>query len=606
MKLPSVTQIVLAARATMARFPLVILTAFAGTVAILILIDYEGPPGPTFLVQVLFAAVLGIPLLTGLVLLAEKMKWSGAVALGAQIVGLILLAAYATTVPQVLTDIPAIHVIRLLILSVALHLFVAVAPYVGPGEIEEFWSYNKTLFSRVLTGALYTGVLWIGLAVALAALDNLFGVNIPGKRYGELWMILVGLFNTWFVLAGVPEDGPNREGLAEYPKGLKIFTQYILFPLVFVYLVILYAYTAKILISWDWPQGWVSKLILGFAGTGIFSLLMVHPISGRSENIWIRNASRWFYLALIPLVIMLFFAVWRRVSEYGFTEGRYLAIALGIWLCVLVVYSLLSKKGSIKFIPGSLCVAAFAVSVGPWGVSAVSEQSQVARLQELLKENKILVDGRVHSAGGAIPFDDRKQISSIVAYLQMFHGLGSIQPWFSEDLLADSTVSAWTYKDPAAVTKLMGIEYTRAWQFGRSGVMFFTPDSKRAVGIGGYDHLVRIRAISPDALVKEMMGDDYGYRVNKDLGGLLFWTVRNGAPADSVQVEFGPMLAGLLEESVGGSVDNIPPERMTLAHEGKALRVKMFFVQLEVERAGDGAKVLSFNANLFYAFNPRN
>lgn len=605
MKLPSVTQIALAARSSFSRFPVVILNALAGTMAVLILIDYEGPPGPTFLVQVFFASILGIPLLTGLVLLAEKMKWRRAVALGAQVAGLVLLAAYGTRVPQELTDIPMIHVIRLLILSVALHLFVAVAPFVNRGEVEEFWNYNKTLFLRLLTGALYTCVLWIGLAIAMAALDNLFGVNIPDKRYGELWMILMCLFNTWFVLAGIPEHGPKQGDLSVYPKGLKIFTQYILFPLVLVYLVILYAYTAKIVVSWDWPQGWVSKLILGFAGTGIFSLLMVYPISGRSENVWIRNASRWFYLALVPLLVMLFLAVWRRVSEYGYTEGRYLAIALGAWLCVVVVYFLVSKAKSIKFIPASLCIAAFAVSFGPWGVAAVSEGSQVARLEQLLSKNAILVDGRVRAAKEAISFEDRKQISSVVFYLDVFHGLGSVQPWFSENLLADSAASAWRYKDATAVTKLMGMEYTGAWQFGSSSTMFLSPDIEHAVEIGGYEHLVRMRVMGPNVLVKEVKRDDFGYRMVKDMEGLVFWTARNGVPLDSMHIDFGPMLSRLLSDSTAGSVDNIAPERMTIALEGQKLRVKMFFVQLEIQREGEGAKVRSFNANLFFTVKPR-
>jgi len=120
----------------------------------------------------------------------------------------------------------------------------------------------------------------------------------------------------------VPRDLAHLESVTEYPKGLKVFAQYVLFPLVMVYLVILYVYMGKIIIAWDWPQGWVSKLILGFSGAGLFSLLLLHPVTGREENVWIRTAARWYYVILIPLLVMLFFAVWRRVSEYGVTPGR--------------------------------------------------------------------------------------------------------------------------------------------------------------------------------------------------------------------------------------------------------------------------------------------
>ena len=86
--------------------------------------------------------------------------------------------------------------------------------------------------------AIFSVVLFAGLAIALAALDNLFGVSVPGKRYAELWVLIVGLFSPWFFLSGVPEDLDSLDRVEEYPKGLKIFAQYILLSLVVVYLLI--------------------------------------------------------------------------------------------------------------------------------------------------------------------------------------------------------------------------------------------------------------------------------------------------------------------------------------------------------------------------------
>jgi hypothetical protein len=256
--LPSITQAIADARRTFVRFPIIVLDAIIGTICALILIDYEGPPGPTFLFQVIFAAVLGFPLLTGLAIASEKWKWGKPLSLGAQIMGVVLVALYSLSVPQDLTGAPNIHVFRLFMLTTGFGLFAFSVPYLRHQSELGFWNYCKTLLLRILTAYLYTVVLWIGLAIALAALDNLFGVNIPEKRYGELWVFINGIFTTCFFLAGVPEDLENLDTVTDYPKGLKIFSQYILFPLVLVYLVILYAYLGKILLAWDWPQGWVS------------------------------------------------------------------------------------------------------------------------------------------------------------------------------------------------------------------------------------------------------------------------------------------------------------------------------------------------------------
>jgi hypothetical protein len=53
---------------------------------------------------------------------------------------------------------------------------------------------------------------------------------------------------------------------------------------------------------------------------------------------WITRAITWFHAVLVPLIVMLFLAFWRRVSEYGITESRYLGLALVAWLGILVLY----------------------------------------------------------------------------------------------------------------------------------------------------------------------------------------------------------------------------------------------------------------------------
>jgi hypothetical protein len=94
------------------------------------------------------------------------------------------------------------------------------------------WQFNKSLFIRVLTSALYSGVLFAGLALAMLAVDKLFDININEKYYLDLWVVSAGIFNTWFFLSGVPSTISSLEDVTDYPKGLKIFT--IMFYLLFI------------------------------------------------------------------------------------------------------------------------------------------------------------------------------------------------------------------------------------------------------------------------------------------------------------------------------------------------------------------------------------
>jgi len=603
-KLPSISQAVADARRTFVRFPFVVLDAIVGTGCALILIDYEGPPGPTFLFQIVFAAVFGFALLTGLAITAEKRKWSTSVSLGAQLAGVVLAAVYSLSVPQEMTGAPNIHIIRLVMLTAGWVLFAFAVPFLRHENELGYWNFCKTLVMRVLTAYLYTVVLWAGLAIALAALDNLFGVNIPGKRYGELWVLINGVFTTWFFLAGVPEDLESLDAMTDYPKGLKIFSQYILFPLVLVYLVILYAYLGKILLAWAWPQGWVSALILGFIGTGLSSILLLHPIRERTENIWIRTASRWFYVIIIPFIVMLFFAVWRRVSEYGFTEGRYLAIAVGMWLCIVVPYFILSKKKKILFIPMSLCVATFAVSFGPWGAFAVSETSQVTRLKELLTKNHILVDGRVQSRHDSVHFEATRQINSIISYLSDIHGFDAIQPWFGESLKTDSARKGSTHKDPAVVAKLMGIEYVRVWQASSGGMLMLMADREGALAIDGYDRLLRAQHVFAGMTKREIPEQGLACRVGEDLSKIMITVSSDAKILDSLQIDLQPLVNKLLADYGNATTERIPTEKMAVVVASQTTKVKVFLSTIRIQRRGGETKVVAYDVDIAYKRTP--
>jgi len=601
MKLASLRNAVHDALQTLSRFPLVLVSAATATVAGIILLDREGPPQPTILWSFLYGGILGIPLLIALRLTGEKRRWRPILSWGIQCAGVVLLVIYASTVPRNVPEAPASAVVCLLLFALAAHMLVAVAPWTGKGEINGFWQYNKNLFLRILVALLFAHVLFGGLAFALAALDNLFGMQIPGNRYEELWVLMSILFTTWFFLAGIPRNLDELEGAREYPKGLRIFTYYILLPIVFVYLAILYAYLAKILISWDWPQGWVSKLILGFAGTGMFSLLLLHPLGHQTENIWIRSLIRWFYVVLIPLVVMLFFAVWRRVTEYGMTEGRYLALALGVWLVLTILYFLLRPAKDIKFIPASLCVGILIVSLGPWGALPVSERSQVVRLESLLKKNALLQDGKVHKSSGNVYGRDTWEVSAILSYLHDMHGYDAIQPWFDQPLRKEAAAPGVGYKDPSDVCSLIGLEFIQVRQIS-GGDLVFRPNYEGQCDITGYNKMVHSHRFGPGfPLSGRLGGGRYTYRASQNLGSMtvVFW--KEGTALDSVTIDVDSTVAGLFRAHEDAGSENVPLDDMSISGTSGAMRMKMFFWEIHAEQKDEGLRLLWYDAFFLFA-----
>ncbi|WP_051296367.1 DUF4153 domain-containing protein [Eisenibacter elegans] len=417
----SVQELAIAATRTLLRFPGVLLMAFVMVFTTIIQIELEyNSEHNVMLTNLTLCAALGLPISFALRLFGERLRWSELIQQLA-VLGLIgLLGLYYWSLPtEAFRDTT---MLRFVLWNIAAHLLVAFAPYIRHGhEANGFWQFNQYLFIRLLTAGVYSFLLYFGLSVALLSIDQLFNVNIPSKLYLHLFTAITGIFNTWFFLAGVPQDWEELQADANYPVGLKILTQYVLLPLVVIYLVILYVYMGKIILTWSLPKGWVSYLILAFSTAGIFALLLIHPIREKLEARWIQTFSRVFYIALLPLIVLLFVAIGRRVLDYGVTEQRYFGIVLGVWLLGISLYFLLSPVKRIRYIPISLCLISFLAAFGPWGAASVSIQHQTAILAKELQEVGYLDASRKVLKGSladdSLSAKRLERIENIIAFL---------------------------------------------------------------------------------------------------------------------------------------------------------------------------------------------
>lgn len=600
MKLPSVTQIWAEYNRTFRRFLLTQLGAVIGTVVAIILVENEDPSEPWILYKVLLTTILALPLMTALKLAAEREGSDSGRGWTLQAVGVVLLVVYAFTVPAHLLSAPLFHLFRFFAFGIGCCFLLSFLPFWRKGQGNGFWQFNRIIVFRSILAGAFAMVLFTGLGLALAALDNLFGMDIPDERYFELWILILGLFVVPFILSGIPEKLRGLDEVADYPRSLKVFGQYVLSPLVLVYFVILYAYIAKIIITWSWPQGWVGRLILGFSATGILALFVLDPIREKLETLWIKKAARWYYLILLPLIVVFFLALWRRISEYGITESRYLGLSIGVWLAFTAGYFLISRSKSIKMIPASLCVCTCLISIGPWGMFSVSEQSQIRRLKGMLVADSILVNGMVQKAPSAVSDDHAVEISAILSYLYQVHGFSEIEPWFAETLRLDTARAGSRFKGPDYVAGLMGIEFNPYGVPGRSECFSVTADLRTPMSISGYD---------------DMMRAEYGSSgTNIDTAKLPI-ACQIETAADSVVVKFASdedrfdtmviPLRPLIDRVVSAHEDarnpQIPAEDAAFEYETAGFKTRVVMLRAYIQQNGSSAVALSYDVLIFYS-----
>lgn len=522
MKIPSLNLTVQKAAETLRRFPVPMLIAVAAASILMYLVDFGHTNKPLLedLTKVCLTLSLALPAFTGLAAMQERYGFKLSMIGGLYILFVVLLTGFYFTIG---TNENYRDFVYYIMISLAGHMFVAFAPFLLHHEVNGFWQYNKSLFLNFLTAGLYSAVLFGGLTLAILAIDQLFEVHINEKTYLRLFIFISTVFNTWFFLSVFPKNTSELQQVDDYPKPLRVFTQFVLLPLITIYLLILYVYSARIILTMNWPQGWVSYLVIGFSTAGILALLLIWPLRDNDRYTWIKVYARGFFMALFPLVILLFFSIYMRVSQYGITINRYYIILLALWLAGMALYFLLSKKKNIKVIPMSLFVLALISAFGPFSSINVSVRSQMKRLVAVAEKNKIWSEGKIIPlpAGQKISNEDAEVIWSTLDYVIDAVGGESIQGITTLDMDALLKKNGrYTLAD--AVLSELKIEYSRSAYYAseRMDFHFYSNSYNAPLRVEGYSYQFDINFY--------LSGNSEEKEVVLDSGNVLLLKLENG------------------------------------------------------------------------------
>lgn len=367
------------------------------------------------LLKLAFVGLLGISLLFSLHMAQQRyrIKWP------LPIVGFFVLAAYYALLPSFESSrFQPVTAIILGVSAICFHILASTIPFLKRGDTIGFWDYNKSLFINTVQTIVFTTVLWGGLALAVVAVENLFNLHVSNRFWEQLattiFILGSSLIFTLFAKGGLV----GLTSPAPYPPILRFFVQYILIPLLVIYLLILYSYAAKIVLEWNLPKGWVSYLVLAYSALGVLSLLLLHPLNGETEKIWVRFFTRSFYMTLLPMLVLLFVAIGVRVADYGVTENRYYVLLLAVWLLGIAGYQLLRRQNEVKAIPVSLLAAGICSMLLPFGnVFTVSLNSQSNRLHRLLSQQAVLTPAGQIDFGQEVKRSAVNEISNLFYYL---------------------------------------------------------------------------------------------------------------------------------------------------------------------------------------------
>lgn len=591
---PSFQEIADKAKHAFKRFPITLTWCIVGSIFFMCLIEID--PNNLFdhYKGSLLTFSLGVSWFIGTKFLIEQLKqpekwqWLKLVTLGLLIIFFIHLPDLSPY------DVNPKFYVRFTIYLIAGHLFLFFAPFAFRWNKEAYWNYLKSVCIAVGRSILFSGVLYLGLVLALLAIKFLFDFDIQGKRYGQLFVFCLGIVNTWTYLSDFPKNVLEKNTI-KYNKALEVFVKFILIPLVLLYIVILYAYTLKIILAWSLPKGWVSNLVTALALLGFSIQIMVNPIQKTIKSWTINRFYPWFYFLLLPLIILLFIAIFKRIGDYGITENRYFLLLLALWILGITLYLLFSKKRRLKILPISLFILAVLSSFGFWGAFSISKNSQVKQFENVLqkaRDNNNMVSGKEYRQLESIInyLDDRKSVSE----------LDAITGIAIEETFRDTTNSWNNYLSSDSILDSLGIEIDPSDnEIIEDGNHYYYSqwNKPQSYSIVGYNYFTAYNYNGYDEEKKEIGS----YRIQFISNTNELWLLSKQDSTETFLISLNEKLVSL--SKYGDNLNEVNPEELIIESSNEHLSTKLIFTELSFYIKKDSIRVNSANAYLFLKHN---
>ncbi len=478
-------------------------------------------------------------------------------------------------------------VIRFFLLLIAGHLFVFFAPFVFNWNKEAYWNYLKTIGYTIGRSAFFSAVLYLGLVLALLAIQALFSLNIPDSWFGQLFVFCLGIVNTWIYLSDFPKNILQQTTI-EFNKALEVFVKYILIPLIILYLIILYFYSFKILFQWELPKGWVSYLVTALAFLGLQVQVFIHPVQKDLKSWTINRFYPWFYILLLPLIILLFVAIFRRIYDYGITENRYLVLVIAFWILGVALYMLFSKSKNLKNLPVSLFVLAILSSFGFWGVFEVSKKSQINQFITVFE--KVTKNDKLASR------EQYEQLTSIITYLDKREAVYKLDEIIGISLTTKKSDSltpkfrAYGYLDPSIILDSLDItvdpDDPTVYKSTDDYYNYYANDKTKNLNIAGYTHLSPIRLNGYDDNNQEIGRFKISFNLQEKV--LMLCSQKNNEKA--IELRFKEKLSALTK--YGFNLEKVPSSEMQIHAQNDTLTLQLIFTNLSFNKNKDS---IAFN-----------
>lgn len=276
-------------------------------------------------------------------------------------------------------------------------------------------------------------VLFLGILLLIQSFKYLFNMDIEENLYADTAIVCFTLVAPLLFMFQLPkgEQKYSQYNWLQHKFGNGII-HYLLIPLHLAYVITLYLYAAKILVTWELPNGWVSTLVSVLMLLTVIILFLLYPIhqQGQAKPVD-RLAVRYLPIIVLPLLVLMSIGIGRRFSDYGVTIQRLYLLLFNLWCYAVCIGLIVCRSRKVMWVAWSFVAILLLVSVFPVNVSSFTHNRLQKQVRELLAKHnmtKFPISSKTYTTLlKQVGYQQAKSLAGKLNYLNSTYGRQTIE-----------------------------------------------------------------------------------------------------------------------------------------------------------------------------------
>jgi hypothetical protein len=381
-------------------------------------------------------------------------------------------------------------------------LLMLVWPTWGQHNIEITWNYHIRLAYAIFITCILAQILIFGIVAILLSVQYLFNIDTV-ESIAVAIAVILALFCPCCAMALMPIHKDHYNKPMAYGKFLKVLVLYILLPLVCLEALVLYIYAIKILFAWELPEGGVAYWVFSYAIAASIVWYLLMPVFRSEQPSKLKILDRGFFISLIPLLVLLFVGLFRRIHDYGFTTNRYIVLVIACWFLIIALVMIIRKSRNVTPLLCSLIIISLLALVGPWSMFSLPKSMQIKRFEKIVNEYHLLENGKIKPSAEPLSREQNIELSQSIDF---FIDIKEYRQDFAEHYFdfspekTDSLIENYGYYDfKELLMNQMNGEYINEWnrrshneevtvEESNHSFSFYNKDDDKLYDISQYDY----------------------------------------------------------------------------------------------------------------------